>query len=352
MESALSPRDIQARLRGGEIVAEVAKAAGVSESYVDAFAGPVLAEREHAAQMAGDCQVRKRDEFNSARKLAETVNATFEATGVNLEDVKWDAWRGEDRAWLVQISWPAEQFLPPAIEGQHDELADDEPQKADGDAVALFNFDIRGRYSVPANDNARVLIGDYQLEPEGGEELDSEPTLDLHDELAVARATQEGGIRTPAVLPDSEIDYEDPDDYAPAQFEQVNGVYDIVPNKDNDLDVLYDMLSGFNEDSVRIYTGLTRPPASDEETEPIEESQPETEPQQEVAEDGLGETLFPESEAAEPVAKKSNRNLRKPEATKHDPLVESEEPKPRKAKKRATVPSWDEIIFGAPKKDD
>lgn len=365
MESALSPRDIQARLRGGETVAEVAKAAGVSESYIDAFAGPVLAEREHAVSLAGECQVRKRGELNSSRKLAETVNATLEANDVNLDDVHWDAWRGEDKAWFVQVSWPALQFSPQPLDGELDELAYDAPPQKGDNAVALFNFVLHGRYSVAANDNARVLIGDYELKPLAleEEELESEPTLDLHDEMALIRATQEnGGVRPPAVLPDVEVDYEDPEDYVPAQFEQVNGVYDIVPNNDKDLDVLYDMLSGFNEDSVRIYTGLTRPPANDEDTEPILEEESVTDELEEAPE---GAETKLETESSEEVrvvgeperpiekaAKPSNRKLRKPQTAKQDPLVEGEAPKKRKNRKRATVPSWDEIIFGAPKKED
>ena len=39
----------------------------------------------------------------------------------------------------------------------------------------------------------------------------------------------------------------------------MDGVYDIVPGDRSNMDVLYDMLSGFDEDSVQIYAGLVRP---------------------------------------------------------------------------------------------
>ena len=42
MESALTPREIQARIRGGESLEEVAQAACVSFEQIDAYAGPVL----------------------------------------------------------------------------------------------------------------------------------------------------------------------------------------------------------------------------------------------------------------------------------------------------------------------
>ena len=45
VESALSPKDIQSRLRAGETPEQVAKAAGVPVERVTRFYGPVLSER-------------------------------------------------------------------------------------------------------------------------------------------------------------------------------------------------------------------------------------------------------------------------------------------------------------------
>ena len=62
MESALTPRQIQARLRSGESLDEVARAAGVPAEQISPFAGPVLAERAHLADWARASQVRRRGE--------------------------------------------------------------------------------------------------------------------------------------------------------------------------------------------------------------------------------------------------------------------------------------------------
>ena len=43
-ESGLSVREVQSRLRRGSSIAEVARVAGVDESWVERFASPVLAE--------------------------------------------------------------------------------------------------------------------------------------------------------------------------------------------------------------------------------------------------------------------------------------------------------------------
>ncbi|HEY9394784.1 MAG TPA: septation protein SepH, partial [Nocardioides sp.] len=58
--SSLRPRDIQTRIRSGESAEEVAAVAGTTVEKILAFAGPVLAEREHMAQRAQQASVRRR----------------------------------------------------------------------------------------------------------------------------------------------------------------------------------------------------------------------------------------------------------------------------------------------------
>ena len=52
MQTSLTPRDIQARIRAGESLEDVAGVAGIPPDRVERFAAPVLAEREHVASMA------------------------------------------------------------------------------------------------------------------------------------------------------------------------------------------------------------------------------------------------------------------------------------------------------------
>jgi len=59
MESALRPRDIQARIRAGESPEAVAAIAQMPMERVMAFAGPVLAERDHIASLAQRASVRR-----------------------------------------------------------------------------------------------------------------------------------------------------------------------------------------------------------------------------------------------------------------------------------------------------
>jgi len=283
MEAALTPREIQARIRAGATVEELSKTSGMPTADIEPFASPVVAERAFIAGQATRGQVR-RNGPPTQQTLVELVSDRLTSRGVDITDVNWDAWRGADRLWTLRASY----------------LCGSSPHEA------MFRYDSTGRFSVAINDEARWLIGEETTakEPQSRRhhtDVDSEPTADL------PRRTHR-----------PVIDFE-PDDYSPAQLAEVDGIYDLVPNEP--MDVLYDMLAGFNEDSVRIYEGLT------------------------------GVVHTPAAEGQEDTVRTSSR---RPKAT--SPVIdlakgdEAKEPTQRipKSKKRATVPTWDEIMFGSP----
>lgn len=416
MESALTPREIQAKIRGGESLTRVAELAGVPVEQIDAYAGPVLAEREHAALLARESQVRRRGESSSHRVLGEVVADNLETKGVSPDGIQWDAWRDENRRWTVQASW--------TLDGVEEQ--------------AHFSFDLRGRVSTAADDRARALINEAPPATGSGGDPDSEPTIDLNDELALVRAVQ-ADTEPPVVVPDQpsariiklpgeQASDEEPHDYSPVELEQVDGVYDIIPNPRSDMDVLYDMLAGFNEDSVRIYAGLTQPvspqpePSRDAvpQPEPAQDARPvppgapipqSTAPKPTVAQQPAASTESPrpkpgprpkqgsapkpasqamptpqppqpestpqpqtppapqpqaEPEAAEPAAAPETDSAENAQPVTPQgpepipPVAESEQdalvgepaakpaPRPSKRRKRASVPTWDEIMFGGP----
>src|SRR6195952_3612061 len=94
MESALRPRDIQARIRAGESAEDVAAAAQTTLEAIMPFAGPVLAERAHAAQTALKASIRRRTSETSpaARTSDDASRQYLSAVSVRADDVAWDAW--------------------------------------------------------------------------------------------------------------------------------------------------------------------------------------------------------------------------------------------------------------------
>jgi hypothetical protein len=106
LESQLRPREIQARIRAGASVEQVATAAGVPEQKIERFAYPVLLERFRTADNAQRAHPVRADGPDS-RTLAEVVAHTFGLRGQTYEGTRWDSWKGEDGRWVVALSWRA-----------------------------------------------------------------------------------------------------------------------------------------------------------------------------------------------------------------------------------------------------
>jgi hypothetical protein len=307
----LTPREIQTRIRSGQTLGDVTKIAGMSPERVEAFAAPVLAERAHIAALALASPVRRAGEPGSNRALRQVVAERLLSRGLDIDLVDWDAWRRSDGRWIA--------------EGRY--------QSGGANHVARFLFDNHGRFSVAEDDEARWLIGDPSPShgPQPGRRRpseDSEPTVDL-----VSPASQP---TPPDPLDEEEPSLEDwgaawPDDEAdgrplvtpswldvpPAQL--ALGEDSLEPGRRSALDTLYDMISVIEEDSVKIYRGLREPlPGFDDQIVPPPPPPPE-----------------PDDEAEDTS-----------EVDKVVPLAPASKRRP--GKRRASVPSWDEIMFGGP----
>lgn len=256
MESALRPRDIQARIRAGESLEAVAQAAGVPMAQIEPFAAPVIAEREHIAGLAQSNPVRRAGDAVAHRSLRAVVSDRLLSRGIDADSVDWDAWRSGERRWTVRLSYES---------GSAHRQAD-------------FTYDQTGRFSVAANEDARWLTGEHSSShgPQPGrkrhtDEASAERSHDDNDELAIVRAIQPQFEVTPDIDDDDDLLTDSPDNedaFAEGDLAEVDGVYDIIPGDRSNMDVLYDMLSTFDEDSVQIYAGLVRP-APDEDAAPV-----------------------------------------------------------------------------------
>ena len=102
----LRPKEIQARIRAGASVEQVAESAGVDVSRVERFAHPVLLERSRAAELATASHPVLAD-GPAVLTLLETVTTALISRGLDPDATNWDAWRNEDGRWTVQLSWKA-----------------------------------------------------------------------------------------------------------------------------------------------------------------------------------------------------------------------------------------------------
>jgi hypothetical protein len=278
MESALRPRDIQARIRAGESPEAVAAAAQTTIEKVMGYATPVLAERAHVANQALRASVRRKNSDGPARILWDAVAERLGARNVRPESVEWDAWRREDGRWTLVADYHSGESV------RH----------------AEFVFDAPGRYVVPEDDEARWLVG------EASASRGPQP-----------RATA-GTRRLSAVGNDDELP--------------------------------------LGEDAIGLVSDT---PAGDEATEDLSATAAAVRAGEPAGDGdgGTGDADWIATQASERPARvelgsESDPEVAEPAAAAEEPAAEPEAPR-RGSKKgrRASVPSWDEIMFGGGKRE-
>lgn len=111
--SALSPREIQARLRAGSTIAEVAGQAGVDEDWVRRFADPILAEQARVVESAQKLTFAKARLGPSIEPLAPSVQWNLTDRGVRFSDdvftAGWSAFNLHGARWAVRFSFANRQ---------------------------------------------------------------------------------------------------------------------------------------------------------------------------------------------------------------------------------------------------
>lgn len=141
LESRLTPREIQSRIRSGQSVADVAEAAGMPLERVERYASAVLAERAHIANQAKAAPCR-RHSGGTAPSLSEVIDQRLTEQHVPADSVTWDAWRTDDERWTVRLGYLA----------------------GDRERTAEWLFDPRGLVLVPSDDEAAWLTDAAGLE--------------------------------------------------------------------------------------------------------------------------------------------------------------------------------------------
>jgi hypothetical protein len=271
-----SPREIQARVRGGESAEVVAADTGWPLDKVLRYAEPLLAERAFIAEQAQSVEIRR---SGGGANLVEAAHAALDSAGgaADRPALEWDAWRREDGKWIVSATY--------ADRG--------------GEHTAQWSYDHAGRNIHPLDDEARLLMG--------------------------AR---------PVAVPDPEVD--------------IAEALDLVA----DIPVI-------REDSVEVRPHLVAVPDADDEADDLEgDEAEELELVAELDEAPGHEPVALFDEPAAPthanetvaIAHPSSSDTSAPLAPTADRKAPARKPKARKG--RASVPSWDEILFGATKSDD
>lgn len=107
-ERALTPREVQARLRAGASVQQVARSAGVPVSRVERFAGPVLRERDRiVAEVRERVLVRPRIGPSVVPIGAAVDQHLALVHGLDRASITWSSRRRDDGCWVVRLDYVA-----------------------------------------------------------------------------------------------------------------------------------------------------------------------------------------------------------------------------------------------------
>ena len=294
-----SPREIQARIRTGRSAQDVADSAGIAVEHVRRYEGPVLAEREFISGQA--CATRVgRDP--GAPVLGDLVTDRLAARGVNVDSIDWDAYRDSAGPWTVVVRF----------------RAGDDPREA------LWSFDTQTRSVLALDDEARWL---------SETELADEPIPRRHLTSvrdAVFDVQADGAVRPVLASVDDAQPDPDPNEATAALLDDLRtkrGVRQQIDVPDDDA------FEGFGPQHTFDFGGVppAHPAHSDSGTDAHGLPRPASRP--------LRPSGPRRIEHETPVA------LEQDEPHPDEPVAAE---RPRGGRKgRASVPSWDEIVFGA-----
>jgi hypothetical protein len=346
----LRPREVQAMIRTGVSAEEVAHRSGWPLDKVRRYEGPILAEREYIASRAQQVTLRARGGSGPSATLASRVRRRLAERGVEPDAGTWDSSRGDDGQWTVTLTFPA---------GGRQRLA-------------AWHFDPTARRVAARNDEARWLSEDDEGSgaPLPAPHMVSAPARRQVAGVDVYDVEAEGGLPGPS----------DWDNRAGGRAENrvMNRAEDRDQNPRDDRgddraqdrdDRPIDLMAAMRQHSA---VGRRRGSGHRRTSTPARASQEQAPPSdalplEQTAHDQEVMPARPPG-AAPPVVHPSPRGATaaKRDSAELDSALDfaelaAEEPEaaaggrgPRPTSRRAgrpRVPSWDDIVFGSPRRD-
>lgn len=310
----LAPKDIQAHIRSGMSAQDVASITGVPLEYIQRFEGPIIAEREYVIESALAVPVHTAMDTEFGDHHATFGSAILARLHeLNATGERWASWKEEGSGWVIKLSFTSEQI-------DHD---------------ARWRFDPKRSSLAPLNNEAETLSRQGELTGkliprlravDGGDRVagrervadnsrfDSGAFVDgeLAEMTSAPSLSDDSSLRdtlphlesVPYRMPDREVDNDEDDEVAPSN--QTADLLEALRRRRGEresaqFDDLEDAMADHpSTGSIR----LVDVPLPDFEDEPV-----------------------PSGSLHHLSAKSSKRG-------------------------RATMPSWDEIVFGARSDDD
>ncbi|UFU04806.1 septation protein SepH [Ruania halotolerans] len=304
-EGAVRPREIQVMIRAGASAEEIAEESGAPLETIRRYEGPVIAERQHVSQRARALAIGRDP---GAPVLADVVVDRLASRGVAASSIEWDARRSGGDPWVLVARFVA----------------------GEREREATWQVDLSARMLVALDDESRWLSEtEWPVSPgprrhlssvRGGApyDVESDDEVDLSGPLHAVDA---------ALHPSQDADGPD------------------QPGSDDDAshtEALLDQLSASR--------GVRLPVADPEEDDDLHEPMlwddpPPAHPPASHPQERPDATVLSAPENSGTPDGATAAGMDSESSTEH-PDSETERPR-RSRRRRTSVPSWDEIVFGA-----
>lgn len=139
----LSPREVQAHIRSGMSAADVATLTGAQLEYIQRFESPILAEREHIVASALSVPVHTTadvDPLGEAATFGTVIRDRL--ASLNASGERWASWKEAESGWIVKLAFTSDEI-------DHD---------------ARWGYDARKHSLAPLNSEATTLSQQGELQ--------------------------------------------------------------------------------------------------------------------------------------------------------------------------------------------
>lgn len=336
----LSPREVQAHIRAGMSAEDVASVTGAPLDYVQRFEGPIVAEREHIVASALSVPVittAEVDPLGEGNTFGSVIRDRLASLGVTGE--RWAGWKDSEAGWIVKLEFTADTI-------DHD---------------ARWSYDARKHALAPLNSEATTLSQAGELK---GGVLIPRLRAVMPDEGEPDNSRFDSGAFT---FPDSPSDYLGPEITMPIEplvpgrspagannSITVSAIKRADDETPRDMHQTADLLEALRrrrgEREAAVYEEKQSTHPSKQPTLPIDDDQlPRFTPPTAFTAPQPPATLSPPPAAARP-EQSAPASAQPGDGDSGQASGSGGSRAGRRG--RASMPSWDEIVFGARTDDD
>lgn len=346
----VSPREIQSLIRAGKSRAEVAAETGADESDIERYEEPVLAERRYVLETAHAVPVRTRASEEPSERFGTVIAERLAGLGAGAPS--WSSWRDEEAGWMIGLDFSAHDIDHRAVwsfEHRKGVLSPISPdavtlskQGEIGDRLipklrAVEPGGSRERFDSDAFDGEHPADGRDAGHAETGP-APGDPVAETNEDPIAAPAAPASSPSSPALDAEAEFARRRDIDRRAISTPQAE-----LPDLGQTADLL-DALRRRRGERDQAHADPAGDEAAAHVTPPGSEAQTSANPQLAGARGGDGPSRTERSPDADEPSDPGARGA----AVADGPAVQ--DPAPRK--RRAAIPSWDDILFGTRSEDD